>query len=284
MEKIGLVLEGGALRGLFSAGVLDFFLEKEIDFPYVVGVSAGSCNALDFVSKQIERTKKAMIQNDYAWYYGLKEFKSSNKLINYNKVFHEYPYKQYPFDFDTYFASKTVNDIVVTNCISGKAEYLRETSNPVRLCSMCEASSSMPILTPMITIDGIPYLDGGITDSIPFRHAFDEGCDRCVVVLTRKQGTTPSSLNPAEKKAIEKLYKEYPNLILAMGKRQQMYKEQIRQLEQLEKEGKVFIIRPKVANIKRLEKDPIKLECLYEHGYMQARSRYNDLLQFLEKE
>lgn len=280
MEKIGLVLEGGALRGLFTAGVIDFMLDKNIMFPYVIGVSAGTCNALDYLSKQNGRGKACMIQNNETWYYGLKEFKSSHKLINLDKVFNEYPYNQYPFDFDTYFNSDIVNEIVVTNCLNGKSEYHTEKKDPVRLSALAEASSSMPLLTDMMKIDGIPYLDGGLSDSIPVQRAFDMGCTKCVVVLTRRKGSQAKQLL-AEKKLYSEIYKDYPELAETILNRPTIYKQQLKLIDKLEKEGKIFVIRPDIPNIKRLENDYARLVAFYDRGYMIARDVYPDMMKFI---
>jgi predicted patatin/cPLA2 family phospholipase len=190
MSNIGLVLEGGALRGIFTAGVLDYLLERNIYFPYVVGVSAGACNMLGYVSKQIGYTRDSMIQKDASQrFYGLNQLLKSGKLMNLDKIFFDYPYKEKPFDFDTYFNSEIEGEMVVTNCLTGKAEYLQETILDKRLSTIGKASSSMPLFTSMVDIDGCPYLDGGLSDSIPIHRALDKGYKKNVVILTRNKGS-----------------------------------------------------------------------------------------------
>ena len=146
MTEAGLVLEGGATRGVFTSGALDYLMEKDLYFSYVVGVSAGSCNAVDYVSKQIGRTRDCMIHRgkEYSYYYGLKDFVKERSLLDMDMIFNKYPNELFPFDFDTFLNSDMQCEMVVTNCITGKAEYLSEHSSAKRMMDICRASCSMP--------------------------------------------------------------------------------------------------------------------------------------------
>lgn len=165
-----VILEGGANRGVFTAGALDFLMEQEYYIPHVIGVSAGACNALDYVSRQIGRTRDCMIVTDEKNRYVNKNIKTiveKKALLDMDMVFERYPYEIFPFDFDTYFASPQTCELVVTNCETGRAEYLDDRENKERLLAIGRASSSMPIACPMVEIDGNEYVDGGVADSIP---------------------------------------------------------------------------------------------------------------------
>ncbi|WP_343209298.1 patatin family protein [Anaerolentibacter hominis] len=281
MSKIGLVLEGGATRGVFTAGVLDYLMEQNIYFPYVVGVSAGACNAVDYVSEQIGRTRDCMIhENRKNSYYGLRRLARTGHLLDLKRVFSEYPYKLFPFDFQTYFKSEIVNEIVVTNCLNGKAEYHTEKSSEKRLMELGQASSSMPLLTNMVCIDHIPYLDGGLADSVPYERAFSQGCDKVVVVLTHKRGYVPRSSDQMDLLFARK-YHDYPNLLRTIRNRPQMYQKQTEGLKKLQEEGKALVIQPLRSTVKRMETNAEKLTSYYGHGYQSAVRRLEEIKEFI---
>ena len=205
MQKATLVLEGGATRGVFTSGVLDYLMEQEFYTSHVIGVSAGACNAVDYVSRQPGRTRDCMIPTDknLSYYYGVRKFIKEKSLMNMDMIFDIYPKQIYPFDFDTYFRSEMNCELVTTNCVTGKAEYMDEAQDPDRLMKICQASSSMPLLCPIVNIDGIPYLDGGLADSIPIRRAMDIGNEKIIVVLTRNRGYRKKAVS----KTVEKMYR-----------------------------------------------------------------------------
>lgn len=279
--NVGLVLEGGACKGVFTAGVLDYLMEKDVFFPYVVGVSAGQCNALDYVSDQIGRTRDCMIPKDRKeGYFGFRSFSETGRIFDIQKVFREYPFKQFPFDFETYFSSPVVNEIVVTNCLTGRAEYIREKKSKERLLTASTASSSMPFLAPMVKLDGEYYLDGGLSDSIPVQRALDMGYEKNVVIMTHNLHYRPR-LSTAEIRIYRKKYHAYPKLADTIQKRPAMYLKQLALLRRLEKEGKVFIIRPQIPSIRRMERDFDKMTVFYEHGYAYMKEQYEALCSFM---
>lgn len=279
--KIGLVLEGGGAKGVFTAGVLDFLMQRKVSFPYVIGVSAGECNALDFVSGQIGRSKDCMIpRSKKDRYFGLGQLHKSGRLFDIQRVFKEYPYELYPFDFNAYFSSDVMNEIVVTNCRTGKAEYLTEKKSEERLLGACMASASLPFFTPMVKLDGELYLDGGIADSIPIGRAMEQGYEKNVVVLTHNQFYRPR-MSQNQVRFSRRKYRKYPQLIRAIEDRGFMYLKQLALLRRLEKEGKVFVIRPEAAAVGRMEVDVRRLEAFYEHGYETMRERIGELEAFL---
>lgn len=285
MVKATLVLEGGATRGVFTSGALDYLMEKDFYTSYVIGVSAGSCNAVGYVSKQPGRTRDCMIQKDkeYSYYYGFRKFIKEKSLMDMDMVFDRYPNEIYPFDYDTYFASDIECEIVTTNCVTGRAEYMTEDSDKQRLMKICRASCSMPLICPMVNVDGIPYLDGGLADSIPIERAMEIGNGKSIVILTRNPGYRKKMPSRATVQLYRRAYKKYPNLIRSIVNRSIMYNRTMKLLEQLESEGKIFVLRPLIPTVSRLEKDYDALMHFYEHGYRLMRKQYDELMRFLEK-
>ena len=285
MVKATLVLEGGATRGVFTSGALDYLMEKDFYTSYVIGVSAGSCNAVGYVSKQPGRTRDCMIQKDkeYSYYYGFRKFIKEKSLMDMDMVFDRYPNEIYPFDYDTYFASDIECEIVTTNCVTGRAEYMTEDSDKQRLMKICRASCSMPLICPMVNVDGIPYLDGGLADSIPIERAVEIGNGKSIVILTRNPGYRKKMPSRAIVQLYRRAYKKYPNLIRSIVNRSIVYNRTMKLLEQQEAEGKIFVLRPLIPTVSRLEKDYDALMHFYEHGYRLMRKQYDELMRFLEK-
>lgn len=282
-KKAGLILEGGSERGVFTAGILDYFMENNLYFPYVIGVSAGSCNALGYVSRQPGRTKATMV--DYhrvGSYSGIKSIIRKKSIFDMDVLFDLFPNAVFPFDYKTYFNSKQTCKIVTTNCLTGKAEYFQERTSKERLMSICRASCSLPIASPVVTIDGNPYVDGGVADSIPVRKAIKDGCNRNVVILTRNEGYRKK---PSDKviKAAKFLYgRKYPNLIMAIKNRYKIYNNTVEYIEYLEKQNKIFVLRPQIAPVKNIETNADKLQEFYDHGAEYIKDEYERMMNFLE--
>ena len=285
MVKATLVLEGGATRGVFTSGALDYLMEKDFYTSYVIGVSAGCCNAVDYVSKQPGRTRDCMIhkEKEYNYYYGFRRFIKEKSLMDMDMVFDRYPNEIFPFDYDTYFSSDIECEIVTTNCVTGRAEYMTEDSDRQRLMKICRASCSMPLICPMVNVDGIPYLDGGLADSIPIERAMEIGNGKSIVVLTRNPGYRKKMPSRATVQLYRRAYKKYPNLIRSIVNRSIVYNRTMKRIEQLESEGKIFVLRPLIPTVSRLEKDYDTLMHFYEHGYRLMRKEYDELMRFLEK-
>lgn len=285
IKKATLVLEGGATRGIFTSGALDYLMERELYFSDVIGVSAGSCNAVDYVSRQPGRTRDCMIPTDKEgkYYYGIRDFVKEKSLMNMDLIFDKYPKELLPFDFETYFNSEINCQIVTTNCLTGKAEYMTEDSDNDRLMKLCRASSSMPLLTPIVNIDNVPYLDGGLADSVPIRRAQQMENEKIVVILTKNQGYRKSVLSPTMQRVYKRAYKSYPNLIRTIFRRSFEYNKTMNYLDQLEKRGEIFILRPQVKPVSRLERNKETLHAFYEHGYKYTERKFDDLMEYLEK-
>lgn len=283
IERATLVLEGGATRGVFTSGVLDYLMDQDLYMSHVIGVSAGACNAVDYVSKQPRRTRDCMIPEDKenSYYYGIREFVKEKSVMNMDLIFDKYPNELLPFDFDTYFNSEIHCELVTTNCITGKAEYMTEDHDRERLLKVCRASCSMPLLTPIVNINDVPYLDGGLADSVPLGRARKLGNKKIVVVLTKNKGYRKKTVSPALQRVYKRAYKSYPNLIRTIFRRSFEYNKLMNHIDQLEKQGKIFVIRPQVKPVSRLERNKESLEAFYEHGYHYMEERMDDLRAFL---
>lgn len=284
MSKTGLVLEGGALRGIFTAGVLDFLMEQNVDFPYVIGVSAGAGNAMNFVSRQLGRSKQVITHENQPSYYGLGQFFENKKVLNLDTLVVEYAMKEFPFDFDTFYASKTECECVALNCETGLPEYFSDFRDNDHLLKANMASCSVPFICEPTEIDGNMYLDGSLMESIPAKRAIDKGCDKIVVVLTREEGAGPTDYAKM-RKLVELCYKKkYPNLCTTILNRKENYEKQMQYLRQLEKEGRAFIIRPQTQAIRHFENDYNKLCEFYDMGYKAMRDCFDAFVKFIGDE
>ncbi|WP_308763196.1 patatin family protein [uncultured Bacteroides sp.] len=281
-EKTGLVLEGGGMRGVFTCGVLDFMMDRHLEFPYVIGVSAGACNGLSYMSHQRGRAKFSNIDMMAQYHYiGLKYLWYQHSILDQHLLYDLFPSQIAPFDYEAYFNNPARFEMVTTNCVTGRACYLEEKKerDRVRLVDIAKASSSLPYVCPIAYVDGRPMLDGGIVDSIPVLRAISQGYERNVVVLTRNRGYRKSEKDIRVPRFI---YRRYPRLRLVLSKRCAAYNEQLDLVEKLEDEGRIIVIRPeKKVVVNRIEKDVKKLSDLYEEGYACAEKV---LLPFLEEE
>ena len=282
MENIGLILEGGGMRGAYTSGVLDFFLDEGIEFKACYGVSAGSVNACSYISKQRGRSFHVEVDflddKNYASVYNLV---TTGNFFGTEMCYETIPKELLPYDYDMYSQYDGEFYAVVTNCITGQAEYLK-LEDMERQIDYIRASCSLPLMAQMVYINGVPYLDGGISDSIPVRRSVRDGHKKNVVVLTRDI-TYRKKLNEMMP-LIKMKYKKYPKLIESMERRHTMYNMTLEYLNNKEKEGEVFVIRPKKeVKVGRLEKNKEKLTELYKQGYKEAKERAEELKQFLGK-
>ena len=265
-RKTGLVLEGGGMRGVFTSGVLDAFMKHEVYFPYVVAVSAGACNGLSYISRQPRRSRYANIDMLQKYdYISLKNLLMQNSIFDANILYERFPNEIIPFDYDTYWQNPATFEVVTTNCLTGRAEYLTEKHDAKRLTAIVKASSSLPYVAQITTVDGIPMLDGGIIDSIPVVHAVDMGFSPNVVIMTRNRGFRSSE---PDFKVPKLFYKNYPRLRVALSHHVEVYNEQLALIERMEDWGEIICIRPeRPMEVDRICRDPQKLEALYEEGF-----------------
>ena len=281
MYSSGLVLEGGGNRGVFTSGVLDAFMENGITFPYVIGVSMGSCNAASFLGKNIRRQHDLTINycRDKR-YSGFSSFRKNGEFLNLEWIFGELTYDIIPLNYENYESSGSVFCAVLTNAQTGKPEYFYPKDLREYGCPIIRASCSMPLVTKGVEISGLRYFDGGVSDSIPLKRALDDGCKKAIVILT--QDETFVKQPPKGANAIKRLYKKYPLLTNSLVNRHNMYNEQRKYVEEQEKNGNVLVIRPaKPLNCSSMDKDTTKLEAIYQLGYTQGKKNIEKVKAFL---
>lgn len=266
-RNTGLILEGGGMRGVFTSGVLDAFMKHQLFFRYVVAVSAGACNGLSYASHQPRRARISNIDMLVKYnYLGIKHLVTQGCIFDPELLYDRFPNELIPYDYDTYFSSESTFEMVVTNCLTGRAEYLVENSgNRQRLLDIVRASSSLPYVSNIVDVDGVPYLDGGIVDSLPVMRAIETGHRNNVIVMTRNRGFRNRG---RDRKIPHFIYKNYPRLRVALSRRIKVYNEQLDMVERMEDSGELIVIRPmRPMDVDRIEKDPVKLEALYEEGF-----------------
>lgn len=265
-REMGLVLEGGGMRGVFTSGVLDAFMKHGLYFSYVVAVSAGACNGMSYISRQPRRARISNIDLLARYdYIGVRHLVTQSCLFDQKLLYDRFPNELVPFDYDEYFRHASGFEIVATSCRTGRAVYLQETSDPQRANDIVKASSSLPYVSKIVEVDGEPMLDGGIVDSIPVERAMATGHRYNVVVSTRNYGYRKTS---RDRKIPGFIYRNYPRLRVALSRRIEAYNRQLQLLEDLERRDEVICIRPeRPMEVRRIEKDVQKLERLYEEGF-----------------
>ena len=269
--KTALVLEGGAMRGLYTAGVLDVFMDNDIHFDAVIGVSAGALFGVNLLSKQRGRVVRYNKKyNGSPNYMGVRPLLTTGNIINTELAYVKVPYEYDPFDDETYKKSEVPFYAVVTNINTAEPEYIRISSIFDQMDTL-RASGSMPFVSQPVNINGNEYLDGAVTDSIPFEKMLEMGYDRLVVVLTKPKGYIKK---PLPKALANICYnKKYPKFYDAVVNRHIMYNGQINRLIELENEGKAIVIRPsKNIKISKIEKKPEKIQEMYDLGLLDAKN------------
>lgn len=262
----GLILEGGGMRGVFTCGVLDNLMERGIRFPYTIGVSAGACNGLSYMSNQKGRAKYSNIDLlEKHRYIGIKQLITKGNIMDFDLLFDEFPNKIIPYNYQAYAQCNERYEMVTTDCTTGKACYYDEKNDPDRIIDIVRASSSLPFVCPIAYVDNRPMLDGGIADSIPLLRARQLGYDNNVVVLTRNKGYRKSA-RPTTVPFF--MYRKYPALRQAIQERNALYNRQMDMIETLEERGEITVIRPlQPIVVDRMERDTAKLLDLYNQGY-----------------
>ncbi|MDL2233372.1 patatin family protein [Ruminococcaceae bacterium OttesenSCG-928-L11] len=271
MIQAGLILEGGGMRGAYTAGVLDCFLEEGIAFPSIYGVSAGACHACSFLSGQKGRALRTV--TDYSRdknYAGLYSLLKTGDFFGVQMIYRDIPQRLIPFDYDAFVANPAHFYVTVTNLVTGEPEYWDAADLRTDMIYV-QASSSLPLLSRTVTIDGKPYLDGGIADSIPLARSILDGNRQNVVVLTRHKGYRKTSTSM--KTLMRMKYRQYPAFVQRMCSRHIQYNNDLDLVEAEEASGNALVIRPqKPVEIGRLEKDPAKLKALHREGYEDAKA------------
>ncbi len=268
--KIGLVLEGGGMRGLYTAGVLDTFLAKHWTPDYVVGVSAGACHAASFVSGQRGRAYRTNM--DYLGdkrYLSVRNYFTTGSLFGMKFIFETVPDHLDPYDYDAMLASPMEYEVGVTDVDTGKPVFYSKEAL-YHDCTLLSASSSIPVFSPIVEYQGRRYLDGGTAAPIPVERALEKECDFIVAVLTRDRGyqKSPESFRSIYRRVLHR----YPAMIQALDTRHEVYAKSRELLFRLEKEGKAVVIAPETPiMLSRFEKDKKKLDALYHQGQQECQ-------------
>lgn len=277
--KTGLVLEGGAMRGMYTAGVLDVFMENNVRFDGVMGVSAGAVFGVNYLSGQVGRVIRYNCRfNTDRNYMGIGCLIKTGDFFNKEYAFYRVPRELDKFDDEAFKRSGMPFYAVVTNLENGEPEYI-QVKSVLDEMEILRASCSMPFASKPVEINGKMYLDGGVTDSIPFQKFAEIGYEKQVVILTRDKSYRKKPMNRA---LTSLFYRKYPEFRRRLKNRHIMYNESLNRLEKYEAEGKAFIIRPsEPINISRTERDPEKLKQVYELGKSDAKKQLSDLLNYL---
>lgn len=275
-----LVLEGGGMRGMFSAGVFEAFMLKGLVFPYITAVSAGACNILSYMSNQPLRTRR-IIENYVTdkRYFSLKNWMEKGSIFGFDFIFEDLPKTLLPFDFETYYNYPGILQVGTTDCRSGQSvwfgkEAIGHSFLPVR------ASASLPFLAPIVHIGSRDLLDGALVAPIPYEKAQEAGYKKFIIVLTRNSGYRKKKSVPQI--LLKTWYKNYPKLWEIMQQRPELYNKQLEYVEQLEKDGKAVIIRPQIPlEIDRLDIKPDKLLGLHDHGIGCGLEAYDKIINLI---
>ncbi len=282
MYRAGLVLEGGGMKGIYTAGVLDFFLEKGLLFDHVYGVSAGACHMCSYLSGQQGRARDITIDYlDSDYYCSAKSLLLTGDLFNVEMCYHTIPDYLYPFDNEAYERYEGKAYSVVTNMETGEPEYMAIKDLKVDIDKI-RASASLPLVARKVKIGEKYYLDGGISDAIPIQKSILDGNRKNIVIMTKEEGYVRKPIGAKEKAALRARYLKYPRIPELMEQRHVAYNGQVEYLERQKQNGQAFVIRPQKASpVGRIEKDKEKMLLLYEEGYEDAKSQYEKLMAYL---
>ncbi len=278
-RKTGLILEGGGMRGIYTAGILDVFMEENVHFDGVIGVSAGAIHGCSFVSGQAGRSIRY-----YKKYCGDRRFMSFYNLVTTGNIaevnfcYHELPEKLDPYDYQAFERSETEFYVGCSNVETGKPEYIRMTDMKEQIAFM-QASASLPYVSRIVKAGGMKLLDGGCTDSIPLRPFLKKGFKKNVVILTREKGYRKM---PEHAKMARLFYFRYPAFVRALSHRHLTYNRTVEWIDRLEEQGKIYVIRPEHSlDIGRMEHDPNELERVYEIGREDGKRHLESLKRWL---
>ena len=281
--KFGLVLEGGAMRGLFSAGILDVMMEEGIEFDGAVGVSAGAAFGVNFKSRQIGRPIRYNKRFARDWRYcSLRSWIMTGDLFGADFAYHDVPNLYDPFDNEAYAANPMEFHLVCTDVMTGEAVYKQVRQGGDVCYDWVRASASMPMVSKPVHLDDKWLLDGGVADSIPLAYFERQGFERNVVILTQPEGYQKkhNRLMPLLRVNL----RHYPNMVKALDRRHLMYNEQLAYVRKREQEGKALVIRPATAlKIGHVSHNPDEMQAVYEEGRKMGMERLQDIRDFLQK-
>lgn len=282
-QKTALVLEGGGFRGIFTAGILEVFLENRIFFESVYGVSAGAAYGVSYASEQLGRNLAVNDLINDKRYCSWNNWLRKGSIFDWDFVYEEVPQKMIPFDYDTLQKTESKFYVGTSDCKTGKAEFYRlNKADKKEFKTILAASSSLPFISPMVQYDGKILMDGGLADSIPFEYALNTGLNRAVIILTQPEDYAKA---PLKYPGIFKwYYRKYPKVYEMLVSRARRYNADIRKIAELEKSEIVFVIRPeKAVEIKRIENNPQKTASVYHRAMAQARRLLPELENWLQQ-
>ncbi len=281
MEKVGILIEGGAMRSVFAAGVLDFFLEKGIEIPNVLAVSAGAYAAMNYVSGQKGRAVDAVIKPlEKEKYMGPGIFLRKGTFFDMDFLFEDVPKKLSPFDFETFKNSAKRFIVNTTDCRTGQSVFHEEFESEEQFWKICRAANSLPFISRISRINNIPMLDGGMADALPVAKALEEGWDKLLVILTRKSDYR-KKYRHLYMMMIRLLYHRYPEFVKTVARRARKYNHCLNELAQMERDGKAMIFRPSRLAVNNNESNVDVLMDYYHHGYEEASGREKEIWSFL---
>ena len=278
-QKTALVLEGGAMRGLYSAGILDVFMENNISADVIYGVSAGALFGLNYKSRQIGRALRYNLK--YANeknYMGLYSLFTTGDIMNREFCFTKLVYELDKLDFETYKNNPVDFYAVVTNLQTGKPEYIK-IDDAQKDMEYFRASGSMPFVSRPVEINGNLYLDGAMSDAVPFKKVLETDCEKIIVVLTRPFGYRKKKTYLPYKL----VYGKFPNLIETVKNYYKEYNDTMDLIEKYESENKIVVLRPsKLIKMKRVEKDKTKLQSIYDLGVSDCMQKLENIKGYID--
>ncbi|MBD5472155.1 MAG: patatin family protein [Lachnospiraceae bacterium] len=281
MKETGIMIEGGAMRSVFAAGVLDFFMEKGIEIPNVLAVSAGAYAGMNYVSGQKGRAVDAVIKPlRQEKYMGPKTFLKKGTFFDMDYLFDVVPKKLSPFDFETLKNSAKRFIINTTNCLTGESEYYEDFDTEEQFWKICRAANSLPFISRVSYIDDVPMLDGGLADALPIDQIEKEGWEKVLVILTRKEDYR-KKYRHLYMFFLRLVYHKYPKLIKTVAKRADKYNACLEQIEKMEADGKALVFRPSRLAVGNNESNVDVLMDYYQHGYEEAMGREEEICSFL---
>jgi len=281
MKKVCLVLEGGSQRGIYTAGVLDAFLDENINVDAIIGVSAGALFGVNYPSKQPGRAIRYNVENiKNKNYISISSLIRTGNVVNKDFCFNKLLYETDPFDFETFNKSPIKYYVTVTNIETGKAEYI-EIKDSEKDMEYLRASGSMPLLSQIVEINGKKYLDGGVADSIPLKKAQELGYDKIIVVTTRPKNYVKKKYKMLPFKI---KYKNYKNFVKALENRHINYNKTTKYIREEELKNNIFVIRPsRIVKVSKLEKNPDRIKEQYNLGYFDTMNRINELKEYIKE-
>lgn len=283
MSRKALALEGGSLRCLFTCGATDLMMDEGLQWDGIIGVSAGALTGVNIVSGQRGRTAQVNLGyvNDPR-YMGFRSLIKHRSIFNFDFLFGELSDTLLPLDRETFINSEIKYTAVATSCIDGRVRYYEKSEIP-DIYPAIRASASLPLLSPMVTVEGEPCLDGGLSVSVPYQRPLDEGYDKVVVITTREHGYRKEPVSRAMARVYARAYRKYPELVRAILNVPRHYNAEMDEIDRLEAQGRIFVIRPREpVTVSRTEKNVAKLQDLYDRGQEACRIALPKLQEYLE--